>query len=696
MANWQPVENAAKNDKGEYLALVAGQWKPATDAAKNADGEFIAKIDDTAITHARPTPKQEEAKQQKEENPAPSFMQKMGDAAIGAMETPAAIATGMGGMALGGIAQAGTALYEAGKEAFGGQRTPGAAQAVGQEVASKFTYQPRSASGQTSTSAIGEALSGFGLLPAAAEKMRETESDLTGGRTTATDIALGAASALPMVKGAGAAKSIKSGEASKAASSAARELGITKPATPANMTEMTFAEGRNHGYVATPSAVSKSNFGKLESIPSKLKVSTATSLKNAATRADDIRKDFGLPPRGEISADELVGVREKVSVAQDRLKESLPELAITDGAKGKINELVSQYSYLKDKFPNLAAGPTKEALSVKVDNLLSADKLSTSDALALVRELRAQADEQLSVAQGKKLNPADKKQGGFNYHLANAIEGMIEENLPEGSPLLKDFREGRKIIAQTYNVQASLNPVTGEVIGRKLASRYDKSLNQDGQTTWSDGLRRAAEQAKAFPTDHGEISRKGGHPALNYWDYLVAGGTAASGHPVIAAAELTARDVLPKIISSKFVQNRLLSKGRVEAAKKEIQRKQRQSDLAQRERDHQNELRAKVKKLQDELKAIEKARRHNAEMKVLSEGAAGRSLENEKQAIAAQVAKEEKARRLAEVKDYEKELMSEYEKGMSARELEAKLAKERAKRKKEIESLMRQAQGIPK
>lgn len=40
--DWQPVQGAAKNDKGEYIALVNGAWVPASGAAKNDKGEYVA------------------------------------------------------------------------------------------------------------------------------------------------------------------------------------------------------------------------------------------------------------------------------------------------------------------------------------------------------------------------------------------------------------------------------------------------------------------------------------------------------------------------------------------------------------------------------------------------------------------------------------------------------------------------------
>ena len=48
---WTKVEGAAKNDAGEYQALVGGKWQPAIGAAKNDAGEYMALMD---VTPAAP------------------------------------------------------------------------------------------------------------------------------------------------------------------------------------------------------------------------------------------------------------------------------------------------------------------------------------------------------------------------------------------------------------------------------------------------------------------------------------------------------------------------------------------------------------------------------------------------------------------------------------------------------------------
>lgn len=40
-SNWEPAEQVAKNDKGQFVAFIGGQWTPVASAAKDASGKFM-------------------------------------------------------------------------------------------------------------------------------------------------------------------------------------------------------------------------------------------------------------------------------------------------------------------------------------------------------------------------------------------------------------------------------------------------------------------------------------------------------------------------------------------------------------------------------------------------------------------------------------------------------------------------------
>ena len=306
-----------------------------------------------------------------------------------------------------------------------------------------------------------------------------------------------------------------------------------------SMKQKVFIEGRKNGYVATPTSVTDTALGATaESISNKAKLTAQSSIKNSAARVNDIRtNDLGLPEGTQISPADLEMVREKAHESTTAILDAIPEIKTTQEFRDNANILLKKYPYLEENHPDISKGGT----------------VSTKEAMDVVRYLRAKADEKLSVPVGKKISPESQKEGETAYDMANKIEDDISNQLSDKPELFKNFEDARKVTAQSYAVQAALNAANGQVSGLKLASMYDK--NPD---LFTGGLKRAAEHAKAFPNDNREIAVVGGHPPLSAWDFLVAGGTAAAGHPLVAAAELGGRTFLPKIAMSNFVQNRIL------------------------------------------------------------------------------------------------------------------------------------------
>jgi hypothetical protein len=101
-------------------------------------------------------------------------------------------------------------------------------------------------------------------------------------------------------------------------------------------------------------------------------------------------------------------------------------------------------------------------------------------------------------------------------------------------------------------VQYALNPATGEISGAKLAQR------QRGGSPQTGALKRASDFYNAFKQDNKDMSRVGGVPSYNAWDFLVSGGTAMAGHPGLAIAELASRGLIPPALASARYQNRIV------------------------------------------------------------------------------------------------------------------------------------------
>jgi len=146
---------------------------------------------------------------------------------------------------------------------------------------------------------------------------------------------------------------------------------------------------------------------------------------------------------------------------------------------------------------------------------------------------------------------ADKAIARANLKAANAIEDLIDQNLQKTNPgLLENYRQARKQIAQSIDVEKAMNPSTGDVSGRKLGSLLDKGRPLTG------ALKEAAKSAKAFPKSNQDMTF-GGTPAFSPLDVGVSaiGGRhmevlgAIAGRPIarrMAMSEMSQRSLRPE------------------------------------------------------------------------------------------------------------------------------------------------------
>jgi hypothetical protein len=61
VADWQRVDQVAKNDAGQYMALVGGQWQPAEGGAKNDAGQYMALLSGGGIDQSVQDPRDAQA-----------------------------------------------------------------------------------------------------------------------------------------------------------------------------------------------------------------------------------------------------------------------------------------------------------------------------------------------------------------------------------------------------------------------------------------------------------------------------------------------------------------------------------------------------------------------------------------------------------------------------------------------------------
>lgn len=145
------------------------------------------------------------------------------------------------------------------------------------------------------------------------------------------------------------------------------------------------------------------------------------------------------------------------------------------------------------EIPDLISDPKASTVVQGVVNR-ALDKVSSgmtgAQVLEQIKQLRADADNTSSVrAKGGKVDPSDISKAEAQLTVANALEDLIELNLPIGSKLLADLKKARYEIKKSYDYQKATDLDTGLVDPSKLP----ENMSGIGET-----MRKAAAN---FPTN---------------------------------------------------------------------------------------------------------------------------------------------------------------------------------------------------
>ena len=338
----------------------------------------------------------------------------------------------------------------------------------------------------------------------------------------------------------------------------------------------TLEDAKSSGFVVAPSDVNPSFPNTvLESIPGKGKVATALAEKNQEIRNNLIRQDLGLIENEPISTSALDKVRRdaykdyesviKADYGDGKSKIGLmlkdyPQLGIvsTPEFKDRLNQIQARFTGLSGEFPSSV--DAKSINSVLKD--FQKNSFTPEGSLGIVKRLRNQSSVNIRSDSYK-----NQELGRFQYEVAQSMEDLIGQNLTRiGKPELLDaFQKARQQIAKTYDVEYALNASTGDISGARLARRLASGKPLSG------GMETAAKFTQAFPTANKDVARIGAQPTFNAWDFLVAGGAAAAGHPGLAAAELVGRGGIPRLLTSDAYQSRFANLPKVPQSSVSVQ-----------------------------------------------------------------------------------------------------------------------------
>jgi hypothetical protein len=282
----------------------------------------------------------------------------------------------------------------------------------------------------------------------------------------------------------------------------------------------------------------------------------ASTLQEASIRNQDVTnklaaRSLGLADDAVLTPELLNSVRDKAGQVYDSISNAgmiIPKKAYHD-ALDKAGEAAVKAEM---NFPNETSKKILETIGS-----VRKDAFDAGSAVSRIKQLRTEAD----VA----YRAGNKDLGKATKDAANALENAIESHLKDiGQPdALSKFKEARQLIAKTYTVEKAMNPKTGSIDAKALASRLKAGKPITGE------LKDVAEFASAFPKASQMPEKIGGSIGISPLDVTAAGiaggGSLLSGEDkgtsgALTLATLLARPAARKAVLSNRMQSGLVQK----------------------------------------------------------------------------------------------------------------------------------------
>lgn len=298
---------------------------------------------------------------------------------------------------------------------------------------------------------------------------------------------------------------------------------------------------RQQGYVIPPTQANPTLGNRLlEGFSGKITTAQNASAKNQAVTNGLAAKAIGLPADTKITPDVLKTVRDAAGQAYQAIGGTG---SVTPGAAyaKALDAIEAPFKVAAQGFPNAKPSPV-----VDLVESLRSPSFDAAAAVEKIKALRTAADDAFRTG---NTDVARASRAG-----AIALEDALETHLQQIGqvPLLKEFRDARKLIAKTYSVEKALNPTTGAVDAKKLASQLARGKPLSGE------LKGAADFASRFPKAAQTIEGMGSLPQTSPLDWAVGGSLSAATANPLAMLGVAARPAARAMTLSDLVQNRLV------------------------------------------------------------------------------------------------------------------------------------------
>lgn len=276
----------------------------------------------------------------------------------------------------------------------------------------------------------------------------------------------------------------------------------------------------SEGFVLPPATMEKpsvlSKF--LGGWSGKIKSQQAASVKNQALTRQVAAGSLGLPRDTILDDNVFNNLRIGAGKAYEDVKQSIPTIATDPAFQQRVSGLGNMNSDVATHFPELVKN---DAIFDMAQALAAKQSFPTGAGVEAVKILRANATKNLQAIGDPERNAL----GFAQRDAADAIDDLMDRNITASgnSGLVARYRDARRLIAKSYDVEAATNTATGEINPRKLSMLADKGKPLSG------GLEKIADTASAFPKAMQMPSAFGGAEPLSILDILAASGSLATG-----------------------------------------------------------------------------------------------------------------------------------------------------------------------
>ena len=363
----------------------------------------------------------------------------------------------LAGAAVGGVV---APIAQLGHELLGGQAfTPEgkkAAAEFGKKVQAEF-YQPRTATGQQYTQAIGKTLEPLtGVMP-----MTGLLGDIgrSAGPATRALADVGRAEG-DLIKGAVAAP-LEARAAAKQAKNVAESY--------KNATRIEAAQAANNlGIALNPAESNPTTGNKVRSVLTGNKdVNASLAAANEGKWTDIVKNDLGVPAEGKLNAAAVENALDVASKPYDAVR-AIPAMSPSGEVLASIRAL--------DLPATIGGKAEASAVRALVGETIDALKEGRSGAqiIADIRQLRRDAQSVYKARdKGNNPPPADVAAADAKMGIAKTLEKMIDEHAPNPQ-VLSDFQKARQRMAQIYDHERAIDYSTNKVDPQAYAKMLDE------------------------------------------------------------------------------------------------------------------------------------------------------------------------------------------------------------------------------